>query len=142
MSTRIHPTVRRGDPCTVICRCGVARQGWMRKDKDEPTEVCGECHGWSHIEQLFLNQEELQPLATNRLLALLRKVRAQHSAIAHYAGPRCCEICHEYIGDDWEKDVAPLLAPYKKYVDDIKAVLATREHVDKRRGPKRGMAKR
>jgi hypothetical protein len=75
-----------------------------------------------------LDDVRLNKLATNRLLALLNSVRAKESNVFHHAGPRCCEECNEYIGDDWE-GVKAQAAPYTHYINRIKAVLATREHV-------------
>lgn len=76
-----------------------------------------------------LTDAQLNKLITNRLLSLLHKIRAIESAIGHYDGPRCCEICHEYIGNDWENDVGIHLQPLNEYIERIKKVLATREHV-------------
>lgn len=76
----------------------------------------------------FLTDERLQKLNTPRLLNVLRSARARHSSIRNHAGPRCCELCHEYIGDDWENDVEKPAKPYKEYVEQIKAILATREN--------------
>jgi len=72
--------------------------------------------------------EELRGLATNRLLAILQQTRAIISGIYTYAGRRCCEVCHEYIGDDWEKDVKEPARPWEEYRDRIKEVLAERGH--------------
>jgi len=77
----------------------------------------------------YLTAEQLNKLSTPRLLNVLKSARAVHSAIGHYRGPRCCELCHEYIGSDWENDVEVPRRPVKEYMDKIKAVLATREHV-------------
>lgn len=73
-----------------------------------------------------LTDEQLNKLSTQRLFTLFKSVRAIISCIFNYAGRRCCEICHEYIGDDWENDVVKEAEPYEKYQDRIKAILDKR----------------
>lgn len=78
----------------------------------------------------MLALELLNKMPTRRLLGHLRSVTAVISGIFNYAGPRCCEICHDYIGSDIENDVN---IPVRKYVDYktvVKSVLATREHIE------------
>lgn len=77
----------------------------------------------------ILSFDQLKKMPTHRLLGHLKSVNAVISSIHNYAGPRCCEICHDYIGDDWENDVK---IPVRKYVDYktvVKSVLATRENI-------------
>jgi len=74
--------------------------------------------------------QELQELATNRLLALLHQTRGIISGIYTYAGPRCCEVCHEFVGgeEEWEAEVKEPARPWEEYRDRIKEVLAERDH--------------
>lgn len=83
----------------------------------------------------YLSKGRLQKLPTQRLIALLNSVRAIEFNILYYAGRRCCEICHEYTGSNWEKDVLEPSKPYKAYFDLIKLVLSEREHLPKQRQP-------
>jgi len=50
----------------------------------------------------------------------------------HNAGDRCCEICHEYLGDDFENDVLKPAKPYKEYVSLLKDILKDRENIDRK----------
>lgn len=84
-------------------------------------------------ETKMLTDEQLQKLATNRLLAVFQMVRATISCIYTHYGHRCCEICNEYIGDNWEEDVHQHAVPLEEYQNRIKAILNTREHVDRTR---------
>jgi hypothetical protein len=77
----------------------------------------------------ILSVERLRTLPTHRLLAVLRSVRAVLSSIYHYRGSRCCELCHEYIGDDWERDVKAPARPLEAYQSQIKEILSTRPHL-------------
>lgn len=81
---------------------------------------------------MILTQEQLEKLSTKRLLSVLRMATAWKSSILYYYGRRCCELCHEYIGDDWERDVGRFYEPVKRYHEQIKVILATREHVERR----------
>lgn len=81
----------------------------------------------------FLSKTQLEALTTRRLLKLYGVIRAKVSGILYYSGPRCCEICHEYIGDDWQKDVGDVAAPWEEYKALIKDILSTREHVKRKR---------
>lgn len=103
----------------------------MCADKDEPEKdyLCRTCRTWCEIEPPFLNEEELEKLPTNRLLSILRGLRAITSAITHYEGHRHCEECHEYMGDDYEKEVVQVRKPYRIYFQRVKKVLAKREHI-------------
>lgn len=83
-----------------------------------------------------LTDAELNKLSTHRLINILRIVQKHYSNIAHHYGRRCCEMCHEYVGDDWEKDVGQYLKPSKEYMNRIKAVLETRSHCDNAHKPR------
>ena len=82
---------------------------------------------------IILKDAQLEKLPTKRLLGVLKSARAVRSCVYHYAGDRCCEICHEYMGSDeqWDKEVKPLLIPLDVYVDKIKSILNTRENIPK-----------
>lgn len=89
----------------------------------------------------ILPLETLEKLSSQRLLKVLDSARAAERCILHTYGPRCCELCHEYIGDDWENDVLKYSRPLTKYKELIKSILQRPEHksFDKRlkRGKKR-----
>lgn len=68
--------------------------------------------------------EELKQMPTHRLYQLFKRFRAIANPVNW--GRRCCEICHEYIGDDYEKDVIIPSRPYAEYADRLKAELNTR----------------
>jgi hypothetical protein len=79
--------------------------------------------------QQFANGErhtddELKRMSTGRLYRMFQHFRA----IANPCnwGPRCCEICHEYIGSDYEKDVIIPSRPYAEYAERLKVELRTR----------------
>lgn len=77
----------------------------------------------------MLSLEVLNKMPTRRLLGHLKSVTAIISCIFNYAGPRCCEVCHDYVGFEWENDVK---IPVRKFVDYktvVKSVLVTREHI-------------
>lgn len=78
---------------------------------------------------IFLSRSELEKKSTKHLLHILKTCTAKISSISHYAGLRCCEICHEYIGDDWENDVGKPMKPFKQYKSLIKNILKDREHI-------------
>jgi len=83
-----------------------------------------------NIKLNLLSLEALNKMPTHRLLKHLKSVTAVISSIYNYAGPRCCEVCHDYIGSDIENDVK---IPSRKYVDYktvVKSVLAKREHIE------------
>jgi hypothetical protein len=77
----------------------------------------------------FLSKSELESLSTKRLLTHLKFVNIKLSSIYNYCGARCCEICREYVGSDWEKDVGQHAKPVEEYKKLVKSVLATREHI-------------
>lgn len=68
--------------------------------------------------------EELKQMPTPRLYALFRRYRAWANPI-HW-GHRCCEICHEYIGDDYYNDVIVPSRPYVQEKERVQAELNTR----------------
>jgi hypothetical protein len=80
---------------------------------------------------LKLPVEKLNELNTQRLLQVFNKARAYHSNICNYWGDRCCEICHEYIGCDWENDVGKYARVLQNYKTEIKKILNGRENVEK-----------
>lgn len=80
---------------------------------------------------VILSKGELDGKSTKHLLHILKCATAKISSIYHYAGPRCCEICHEYIGDSWENDVGKPMAPFKEYKLLIKSILKDREHIER-----------
>lgn len=75
--------------------------------------------------------QEPEKLPTKRLLAVLNKARAIKTSIRRSYGPRCCEMCCEYIGDDWENDVGKFLKIYDSYIEKLKTILATRPNVER-----------
>ncbi len=76
-------------------------------------------------------KEELEAMHTRAILAHLQDIRVYRSSTANHAGPRCCEICNEYIGSDefWNEVIKPKLDEYSAYLTIIKSVLSTREHI-------------
>ena len=78
----------------------------------------------------ILPNQELHNKSTKHLIYILRRVTAVISSIHYHKGNRCCDICHEYIGDNWENDVEKYKKPYIKYKATIKSILKTREHVE------------
>lgn len=78
-----------------------------------------------------LSDQQLRKLSLQRLRSLLSTVRAEESSIYSYCGPRCCEECHEFIGDDeeWKKEVKIPAAPFAEYKERIKK--AIRYHAGK-----------
>lgn len=85
----------------------------------------------------ILDETTLRKLSTVRLLSVFNSARAVTSCIYHYAGRRCCELCHEYIGDDYEKDVVIPARPYAEYEKLIKSILSERENVKKKQKKRR-----
>lgn len=84
------------------------------------------------MEHPVLTDEALGKMATHRLIGLLRLVGAKISHIENYYGRRCCEICCEYIGNNWEEDVGQYVRPLREYRLRIKQVLSTREDSSKK----------
>ena len=75
-----------------------------------------------------LTREQATKLTLQRLKALMSSVRAVISNISHTAGHRCCEICNEYIGGDWDTDVGVHLRPHQAYFDMLKDVSKSFPH--------------
>jgi hypothetical protein len=73
--------------------------------------------------------DQLNSMYTKQLIHLRNGIRGKRSTHANYAGHRCCEICHEYIGDDWATEIQPRLDELDLYLTRIKKVLSTREHI-------------
>jgi hypothetical protein len=84
----------------------------------------------SHRYHKMLTVEEMEKLSTPRLLNVLKIARALESDAQLSRGRRCCEMCKEYIGEDYEKDVAEPTRHLTNYKNRIKKILNTREHVD------------
>lgn len=74
------------------------------------------------------SDEELQKMNDKQLYYHFRETRAKVSYIFNYYGRRCCELCHEYIGDDWENDVAQYLRPADEYFKKVKSIMSAREY--------------
>ena len=81
----------------------------------------------------FLSKEELESLSPKRLLTHLKFVNIKLSTIYNYYGHRCCEICHEYVGGDWERDVGQYAKPVEEYKKLVKSVLSDREHLPRKK---------
>lgn len=84
----------------------------------------------------FLTDEKLHAMSTEKLFHHFKMARAAVSFIFTYYGSRCCEICNEYIGDDWEKDVAEPAKPFSKYLKRVKVILDSRPDQYSHRNPK------
>lgn len=74
----------------------------------------------------FLTDEQLNALSTEKLFHHFKMARASESFIYTYYGRRCCEICHEYIGNDWENEVAKPAEVFTVYKNKVKAILDKR----------------
>jgi hypothetical protein len=82
-----------------------------------------------HKHHRMLSVKELEKLNTKRLLNVLKIARALESNVLNHVGARCCEICNEYIGGDWENDVKKPAEQLTNYKHRIKTILATRENI-------------
>ena len=71
----------------------------------------------------FLSKEKLKKLNIPRLKNVLKLANKEKNCIFRNAGPRCCEICNEYIGDNWEKDVVIPAKPYTNYCQLVLSVI-------------------
>lgn len=105
------------------------------------------CRSWinDHRRVAILSDQELKKKETKHLIRILRSVTAVISSIYFYAGPRCCEICHEFLGDkeEWEEYVVIPSKPLEEYRNRIKEILSTREHIDRKvKGRKQRKSKR
>jgi len=81
----------------------------------------------------FLTEDKLQKLPTKRLISLLNMARAKESSIKHYSGPRCCEVCHDFVGSEEEwQEVLNESRPFSDYIKKIKNILKTRPHVERK----------
>ena len=69
-----------------------------------------------------LTKEQAMKLTWPRLKCLMTSVRAVISGIHTYAGPRCCEVCNEFIGtqEEWQKDVVEPCKPMQAYFAMLK----------------------
>jgi len=77
----------------------------------------------------ILTNDQLQKLPFHNLIRLFRKVTAVKSKISRSLGQRCCNICNEYVGSDWESDVGIHLKEHDEYLSRIKVVLQRLPHV-------------
>lgn len=77
-------------------------------------------------ERQFLTDEQLQAMPTDKLFHHFKMARAAESFILNWAGRRCCEICMEYIGNDWENEVAKPARVFSIYMKRVKAILDKR----------------
>lgn len=62
-----------------------------------------------------LSLEQINKLNYNRLRNVMKGVRGIICFIERNAGPRCCEICHEYIGSNWKEYFEVLREASKKF---------------------------
>lgn len=76
----------------------------------------------------FKTKEELARLSHEHLYRLFVHIRSVISSIYYYAGNRCCEICHEYIGDNWARDVGKPAKKYEDYLEEIRSELRRRPY--------------
>jgi hypothetical protein len=88
----------------------------------------------SHRHLQMLKPEQLQKLTTPRLLGVLKRARAvEHAERRSLMMPHvCCEVCMEWMLDseDFDRLVVKPTAHLTGYKNRIKAILATREHID------------
>lgn len=85
-------------------------------------------HSYKNYKEL--SREELLAMPQKPLFFHYRAVRAFASYILHYYGRRCCEVCREYIGNDWEKDVGTFLTPVEEYQKLVLCILQTYPYVN------------
>ena len=71
----------------------------------------------------MLSTTQLSKMTTARLFSYMDRIRSIRSSISCNYGPRCCDICHEYIGEDWENDVSIHLKPFDLHLFEIRTVL-------------------
>ena len=81
-----------------------------------------------------LTKEQAMKLTWPRLKNLMSSVRAHISGIRTYAGRRCCEVCHEFIGTDeeWEREVAVPCKEPQAYFDMLKECSTLLPHFPKK----------
>lgn len=75
-----------------------------------------------------LTDEQLDSMRHEQLYHHFKQVRAFASTIINHWGRRCCEICKEYIGSNWEEDVGEPYKVAKAYRDQVKAALLRRPY--------------
>jgi hypothetical protein len=87
----------------------------------------------SHRHLQMLSERELNKLTTKRLLGVLARVRAVRHCERRWriAQRWCCEICKEWLGtkEQFEEEVNKPTAHLTGYMNRVKEILATREHV-------------
>lgn len=81
----------------------------------------------------IIKTEQLKKLNTKRLLNVLNQARAVRSAerLRLRSLGWCCDICKEWKGtkESFEEKVNKPTAHLTAYVNRIKSILATREHI-------------
>lgn len=81
----------------------------------------------------MLKPEQLEKLNTKRLLGVLNRVRAvRHCERTRKISQQwCCNICKEWLGsaEQFEQDVNKPTDHLTAYMERIKKLLASREHV-------------
>ena len=70
-----------------------------------------------------ITESDIRNCGVSSLRGILKSLRAQSSNIKNNWGDRCCEICNEYIGDDWENDVAKHARPFDDRIRIVKKIL-------------------
>lgn len=70
--------------------------------------------------------EQLKQMPDEALHNLYRYVKKELIRIKNTNGPRCCNLCHRYIGDNWEKDVGQFTRPVRAYLNRIIDVINSR----------------
>lgn len=78
----------------------------------------------------YYTDEELDQMSHGRLYRHFTAARTEASRVMNYYGIRCCEICKEYVGYDWERDVGQHLRIAEDYRDRVKAALQRRPYQD------------
>lgn len=71
-------------------------------------------------------EEDFRSRPSKNLSRYLRMARDYAYYIHSCYGPRCCEECHEYIGDDFENDVMVYWRPVQEKIHLIAKILTER----------------
>lgn len=80
---------------------------------------------------IFKTDEQLKKMPTEALYKQYKLVRRYHNMLMGCEGPRCCELCREFIGneEEWE-DVLEKTKPYKEYLKRLSNEIRSRPFVD------------
>ncbi len=78
----------------------------------------------------FFSRDQLDHMSFERLMRHRKVLRAVIGQMSRTLGHRCCELCNEYVGDDWENDVGQYVEPYQRHLDEVKDVLRGKPHRD------------